>query len=429
VQELLPTNSHINDVGKASPQERLIANSSIERPRCGLRPLTDRGSRPDARDPVTSPAGDTRPTVLAVDDQPSNLLALEGTLEPLGYRIVRANSGEEALKRLIEHDVVVILMDVHMPGLDGYQTTALIRQREQSRDIPIIFLTAVYNHLEHTHRGYALGGVDYISKPIDSEVLRGKVRALVALYTRGQRAERARGEEAERIKNVFLGAVGHDLRNPLNAILLASKLILHDPDCGSASHRSHAKKIERAGQRMHRIIEDILDLTRDHFAGGIPLSLQATRLGDVCRAVVDEHRLARPDRIVELEVTGEAVGHWDSGRLERVVSNLVGNAVEHSKDGPVQVRVRDEDERVTLNVHNGGPPIEPTTLSNLFEPFRRGNTGSHGLGLGLYIVREIVRAHGGSVDVRSTSSDGTTFIVTLPKASPPDALSVRSSRS
>ena len=360
------------------------------------------------------------PVILAVDDHPSNLLALEAVLEPLGYRIVQASSGAEALKRLGENDFVLILMDVHMPGLDGYQTTALIRQRERWRDVPVVFLTAVYNQPEHTHRGYALGAVDYISKPFDPEVLRGKVRALVTLYMRGQRAERARAQEAERIKDLFLGAVGHDLRNPLNAILLASHAMLRGAECAIPSHRAHAKRIERASQRMQRMIEDILDLTRGQFAEGIPIARKDTNAADVCRAVIDEVHVARPDHVVELEVVGSVSGVWDPDRLGRVVSNLVGNAMEHGEGGPVRIGVRDRGEAIVLDVHNGGKPIEPTMLGSIFDPFRGGDRSS-GLGLGLYIVREIVRAHQGSVEVRSTVEDGTTFTVTLPKAVPPEA--------
>jgi two-component system sensor histidine kinase/response regulator len=367
---------------------------------------------------LASAISEDAPTILAVDDHPANLLALEAVLQPLGYPIVSATSGEEALKRVGDHDFVLILMDVHMPGLDGYQTTALIRQRERSRDVPVIFITAVYNQPAHTHRGYALGAVDYITKPFDPEVLRGKVRALVLLYTRGQRAERERSQEAERIKDLFLGALGHDLRNPLNAIVLASQLMLRDADCGNAAHRAHTKTIGRAARRMHRMIEDILDLTRGQLAGGIPLSPQTTNLGDVCRGVVDECRLAHPERVLDLDISGNVCGFWDPDRLGRVVSNLVGNAAEH-QDGPVHVRVSDRGERVVLEVQNGGTPIEPEVLPTLFEPFRRGDTGHDGLGLGLYIVREIVRAHDGSVDVSSTAADGTTFTVTLPKMARP----------
>lgn len=358
---------------------------------------------------------DSVPAILVVDDHRSNLLALEAVLAPLGYRVVTANSGAEALKALLAHDYVLILMDVHMPDLDGYQTVSLIRQRERSRDIPVIFLTAVYDQPEHTYRGYALGAVDYLAKPFDPQVLRGKIRALVSLYTRGERAERERAQQAERMKDLFLGTVSHDLRNPLNAIVLGAQLTVRDADCGVPAHGVRAKKIERAARRMEGMIEDILDLTRGQLAGGIPVSPVPTNLGEVCRTVVDECRLAQPEREVRLDASGDLRGQWDPHRLGRVVSNLVGNALEHSRETVVQVKVTDEGERVVLEVHNGGAPIDPAVLPTLFEPFRRGDGQRKGLGLGLYIVREIVQAHGGAVHATSKPDDGTTFTVTLPK--------------
>jgi two-component system sensor histidine kinase/response regulator len=356
---------------------------------------------------------ESTPTILVVDDNRANLLAFEAVLGPLGYRIVGAGSGEEALERLPREDFVVILMDVHMPGLDGYQTTALIRQRPDSRDVPIIFVTAVYDQPEHTHRGYALGAVDYITKPFDPEVLRWKVGALVKLYMRGLRAERERRRDADRMKDLFLGAVGHDLRGPLNAIIMAAQL-LQEGNFGSPAQRNYVERIERAGHRMQRMIDDILDLTRGQFAGGIPLTPQSMNLGDVSRIVVDEYRLARPDRPIELDVSGDLRGYWDRARIERVVSNLVDNAVKHGRERPVRVRVRDEGPWVKMEVWNEGAPIQPEMQSTVFDPFRRGDSGTIGLGLGLYIVREIVRAHAGTVELRSTTQGGTTFTVGLP---------------
>ncbi len=357
---------------------------------------------------------ESAPSILVVDDNRANLLAFEAVLRPLRCRIVGANSGAEALERLLGEDFVVILMDVHMPGLDGYQTMTLIRERPRSRDVPVIFVTAVYDQPEHRHRGYALGAIDYIAKPFDPEVLRGKVRALVRLYARGLRAERERSLAAERLKDLFLGAVGHDLRSPLNAILVGAQLLLVEESVGSAAPRVCAEKIERAGRRMQRIIEDILDLTRGQFAGGIPVSPQSMDLGEVTRAVVDEHRLARPDCVVEIDVTGDVRGFWDTARIERVLSNLIGNAVEHG-NASVRVGVRDEGEWVKVEVWNWGAPIEPEMFEKVFEPFRRGDTVAPGLGLGLHIVREIVRAHGGAVELSSTTHGGTTFTVTLPR--------------
>jgi two-component system, sensor histidine kinase and response regulator len=248
---------------------------------------------------------------------------------------VTAASGEEAIRRLGEHRVVLILMDAHMPGLDGYETTALIRRDERWRDIPVVFLTAVYEQPDHRKRGYALGAVDYISKPFDPDVLRAKVGALVSLYTLGERAERARREEAERLQDLFLGTVGHDLRNPLGAILLASKLMLDERQ--KERQGELALKVVRAGQRMQRMLENVLDLTRRNYLGTFSVSPRSTDLGEICRAVRDEQRLGHPGRVVQLEAGGDVRGHWDPNHMGRVVSNLVGNALDH-QPGPVLVR-------------------------------------------------------------------------------------------
>ncbi len=258
------------------------------------------------------------------------------------------------------------------------------------------------------------GAADFISKPFDVTVLRGKVRALVSLYMRGKHAEKERSEQIDRVKDLFLGAVGHDLRNPLNTIGMAAQL-LGTSSCSEVSRVKHAGRIERAVVRMNRMIEDILDLTRGQFTGGIPVTLQPTDLGDVCRQVISEFLVSTPGREVSLEVTGDVAGRWDAGRLARVVSNLVGNAIQHSGGVPARVTVADQGQQVSLSVQNHGPAIAAQVLPRLFEPFRRGDTSAEGLGLGLYIVREIAHAHRGSVGVTSTASEGTTFTVTLSK--------------
>jgi signal transduction histidine kinase len=365
---------------------------------------------------IVTEGDDTNPpAILIVDDHEPNLIAVEATLAPLGYEIVSATSGARALERADAQDFAMIVMDVHMAGLDGYETTALLRQRERSKDVPVIFVTAVYDQPEHTRRGYALGAVDYISKPFDADILRAKVRALVSLYVRGQRLERQRSREVDRVKDIFLGAVGHDLRNPLNAIAMASKLLTAH-DCSDASHRKHALRIDRAAARMNQMIEDILDLTRGRFGEGVPLTLQPMDLGDLCRSVIGELRITHPERAFELDVSGNLLGEWDPGRLGRVISNLVGNAVQHCGAGAVRVKVVDRGETVEFGVQNQGHPIPAEALPRLFEPFRRGQTRSEGIGLGLYIVREIVGAHRGVVAVTSTAAEGTTFTVTLPRA-------------
>jgi signal transduction histidine kinase len=353
------------------------------------------------------------PAILLVDDHAPNALAVGAVLEPLGCRIVTASSGAEALERLKDEDFALILMDVHMPVLDGYETVALIRERERWRDIPVVFITAVFDQPEHVHRGYALGAADFIAKPFDAVVLRGKVRALIQMYMRGERAERERRREIERMKDLFLGTLGHDLRGPLNTVLMGAQLIAHQAEA-RGEPAAPARRIEKAAKRMQRMIDDVLDLTRIQFTGRMTVAPQNTNLAAICRAVIDELRGFRPDVPIALTAS-ELEGSWDPDRLSRVVSNLVGNALDYGGGASVGVRVSPAGDDAILEVHNGGAPIAPDQLPLLFEPFHRGETKREGLGLGLYIVREIVRAHGGSVSVTSSEVEGTTFRAVLPR--------------
>jgi signal transduction histidine kinase len=185
-----------------------------------------------------------------------------------------------------------------------------------------------------------------------------------------------------------------------------------------------AQRIETSAARMGNMISDILDLTRARLSGGIPLNLAPVNLPTVCRQVVEELTAAHPGRGILLETEGEGEGIWDPERLAQVVSNLVGNALEHGDlKGSVYVRCVAEPERQVLEITNPGSPIPSHQLATLFDPFRqgRGRSGrSRGLGLGLFIVRELVEAHGGQVSVRSTE-EGTTFSVHLPRDSRPAA--------
>jgi signal transduction histidine kinase len=367
-----------------------------------------------------SPPGqpdEERPAILIVDDYPPNLLALETVLAPLGFEVVSAGSGEEALARLAARDFVLIFMDVLMPGLDGYETVEVLRRRERSREIPILFLSAVHNLEEHAHRGYALGAADYITKPFDPVAVRAKAAALVSLYLRGRREELARRAELERLNDLFLGALGHDLRNPLHAILMATRLGKREATT-EQSRRRQMQAIERAALRMQAIVEGILDLTAEKFVGRLPLTIGHTDLAAASRQVIDELQSAHSDRTITLDVSGEVTGDWDGTRLGRVVSNLVANAIEHAR-GTVRVQLVGEADCVRLSVHNAGPAISPDLQARLFEPFRRGDSSPQGYGLGLYSVREIARAHGGDAVVDSSDADGTTFAVTLPRKRAP----------
>jgi signal transduction histidine kinase len=221
-------------------------------------------------------------------------------------------------------------------------------------------------------------------------------------------------QERERV----LGIVGHDLRNPLNAISVSAKLLLRRdvPEVVTKPVR----RIVTSAERMERLIAQLLAFTQARHGSGLVLHRRPTDLADVAQLVLEETEAANPSKTVRLRVLGDSSGEWDPDRLSEVLSNLLGNAVQHGGDGPVDVRVRAEGTEVLVEVHNDGPVIPPAVLPSLFDPFRRGagkdRVRSSSVGLGLYISREIIRAHGGSIDARSSEDEGTTFAFRLPRA-------------
>jgi signal transduction histidine kinase len=236
-------------------------------------------------------------------------------------------------------------------------------------------------------------------------------------------ARRAEHEMASRRKAVdfILGVVGHDLRNPLGAIHMSASLLQTRGKLEGWQARA-VERLRSSAGRMNRIIADLLSYTRTRLGHGIPVNLRQASLEPVVRKAVDELAAVNAGRVIEVTFEGDASGTWDPDRLEQVASNLVSNAVDHGDpDTPVRVRVRGEPGVVVLTVSNSGPGIPPEVLAHLFEPFSRGpeatSRKSSGLGLGLFIAREIVRSHGGQV----TASGGpeTTVTVRLPRTPAP----------
>ena len=259
------------------------------------------------------------------------------------------------------------------------------------------------------------------AEPTDAEILSDQRDANEHLVLATLRAQ----GEAEELRSVaafrerLIAIVGHDLRTPLNSILIASRLLIAHGDLGDADGRL-VDRIVDSGQRMARMISQVLDFTRGTLGGGISLALTPADLGAILRDVVEEHRLGSKADI-QLEIAGDVTGHWDGDRLAVVASNLVGNALDHGSSAtPVTVAVRGHGAMVVVEISNRGPTIPLALLPTLFEPFRSGVEGGRvgHMGLGLYISSEIVRSHGGTLEVRSADGS-TTFTLSLPRTSRP----------
>ncbi|HEX8702845.1 MAG TPA: ATP-binding protein [Myxococcaceae bacterium] len=221
----------------------------------------------------------------------------------------------------------------------------------------------------------------------------------------------------------FLGIVSHDLRNPLNSISLSANMLLREEELPARSRKT-AGRITQSAERMGRMISDLLDFTRGRLGGGIPLTRRPGDLRQICRPVLEELGMGGPGSPLRLSTEGDFQGEWDADRLAQLVGNLVKNALDYSPQGsPVTVSLSDEGTWIRLEVHNHGESIPPEVLPRLFEPFRRGmregeESQHSGLGLGLFIARQITQAHGGTLEAHSTQEDGTTFRVRLPRAMP-----------
>lgn len=359
--------------------------------------------------------------VLAVDDVPENLVALEALLRRPGLSILPARSGTEALELLLVHEVALALIDVQMPEMDGFELAELMRGAPRTSRVPIIFITAAPHDRGRLFRGYEAGAVDFLHKPIEPHVLQSKVDVFVDLYRHKQRL----GEQVEllqqalQLNETFAAVLGHDLRGPLGTITAAASLVASRPPEPAAQRA--AARILRCCERMTRLIEHLLCYSRARLGQAIAVEPQPADMMALCASILDEQEHRGAER-VHLQCRGDPNGRWDRDRMTQVLSNLIGNALRHGvPETPIVVEVdgsrRDE---VRLSVRNQGV-IPPEILPHIFEPFRTtasGRTASDGFGLGLYIVQKFVEAHQGTVAAASSPAAGTSFEVRLPRTAP-----------
>jgi len=357
--------------------------------------------------------------LLVVDDRLDNLVALEETLRPLGQDLVMAHSGEEALRWLLAEEFAVILLDVQMPGMDGFDTAAQIKARERSRHIPIIFLTAISRELHQQLRGYEMGAVDYITKPFDPWVLRSKVAIFVDLHNKNRllHEQAARLERSNAELQAFGHLVSHDLQTPLMTVKGYLQL-LEETGRGRLEEEAvdFIHRALGATDSMSALIADLLAYAR---AGVVVGPLQFT---DSAKAL----KRALGNLGVEIEDAGAQVTNAalpmvaaDPEQLARLFQNLVGNALKYrSPDTPLEVHVEAGDAAGAWEfcVRDNGIGINGEAADRLFTMFSRGPgaAGYPGTGIGLAICKKIVEGHGGHIWAAPQPGGGTAFRFTIP---------------
>jgi two-component system sensor histidine kinase/response regulator len=356
--------------------------------------------------------------VLVVDDFAQNLVATEALLGRPGLRVLKASSGDEALELLLEHEVALALIDVQMPGMDGFELAELMRSTPRTSGIPLIFMTAAVQERTRTFRGYQAGAVDFLNKPVNPDVLRGKVEVFAQLFAQKKQIEQRMEElrEALQMNEMFISVLGHDLRTPLSAVMNGSELIQHlssDPKVTDV-----ANLIQSSADRMRKMVAQLLDVAKIR-SGSIVLSKSHADYKEVGERIVSEMKHVAPQCDIRLICLGNTQGLVDPDRLAQILSNLVGNAVQHGEMGcPVEVCIDGQaSDSVSIRVRNQGA-IPPLMMEKMFQPYYTGGerqVSRSGLGLGLYIVKEFVEAHEGKVSVDSAPSRGTVFEVTLPR--------------
>lgn len=346
--------------------------------------------------------------VLLVDDIPDNLVVLEAVLRRPDIRLISARSGADALELCLEHEFSLALLDVQMPEMDGFELAELMRGAERTKHVPIIFVTAGARDQKRTFKGYESGAVDFLYKPVEPQILTGKVNVFIDLAR--QRRQLA---QSLQLNETFVGILGHDLRNPLNALVAGLDLL--STETLSATGHNALERMQRAATRMENMISELLDLTYARLAPGLGLarSRDEIDLRELLGRTIEELRAAHQREILLEGPPCTARG--DAERLLQLFSNLIGNAIVHgTANTPITARIATESREAVVEVHNHGA-IPRELADTLFEPFQRARRTSGGLGLGLYIAQQIAQAHGGRVEVASSEREGTRFTVHLPR--------------
>jgi signal transduction histidine kinase len=400
--------------------------------------------------------------ILLVDDRPENLLALEAILEPLGQLLIRATSGPEALKRVLETEFAVILLDVQMPGMNGFEVAEIIKSRERSRTIPIIFLSAISKEDAYVFKGYSMGAVDYVFKPFNPDVLRSKVAVFVDLFLKQREIQRqadllresqkrelelehrtslleteARSaaklsqmndelhrrqvalEQAMGARYRFYASMSHELRTPINAVIGYSTLML-DNIYGplNAKQKEGLQRTLKAARHLLELVNDVLDLSKIE-AGKIELTLQPVMFPSLIedlfvtvRPLADEY-----GSTLALEMDGEPFNIVsDPRRVRQILLNLLSNAIKFGEGKPIHVVCKqDTSNGVEIEVVDEGVGIAKDDISRIFEEFVQVSESKQpGTGLGLPISKRLAQLLDGSLSVHSEPGRGSAFRLTLP---------------
>jgi signal transduction histidine kinase len=398
--------------------------------------------------------------ILIVDDEARNLDALEAILTDPGYRLLRALDADTALRLLLTHDVAAIVLDIKMPGISGFELARMIKNTKRFRETPIVFLTAYMVDDQDVIAGYGAGGVDYLTKPVNPQVLRHKVAVFADLYRKTRElaevnielaelnasleervkertSELEKSEAALRAaalqKDEFLAVLAHELRNPLAPLRTGLDILLRQHDGAELASRTLAA-MNRQLTHMVRLIDDLLDVSRIT-RGLLELKRERVDLSALVRSTIDANRpwFEKHRQTLSSEIAAPIVAWADPTRFAQILTNLLHNAMKFTADGgSVRVELEREGESAVLRVIDSGVGVRADQKERLFEMFarveRNGVSTESGLGIGLALARRLSELHDGRLDASSEGEGrGTTFSLTLPVLPPEELAPARSS--
>lgn len=385
-------------------------------------------------------ANEERVNILMVDDRPENLIALESILTHPGLNLIRASSGPDALRAVLQHEFAVILLDVNMPGMDGFETADMIRKRPRSEHTPIIFLTAIEKGDQEVFKGYSIGAVDYIFKPFVPEILKSKVAVFVDLFNMREQVKQHAAQlqalytelktKAEQLEaaNLQLAAlnrelesfsysVSHDLRAPLRHIEGFAKILL---ERYAIKLDDEAKRfIDRicsGAKNMNDLIDDLLKLSRVTRA---EMSVTETNLSDIARSITAGLKEGQPERQVEFVIADGVLANSDGRMMRIVLQNLLDNAFKYTgkhEKARIEFGVDHSQSPAVYFVKDDGAGFNMAYSNKLFGVFQRLHSPKEfqGIGIGLATVLRIILRHGGRIWAEGVVEKGATFFFTLP---------------
>lgn len=365
--------------------------------------------------------------ILIVDDTPENIISLKKVLEKHNFEVDTASSGEEALKKVLKNSYVLIILDVQMPGMDGFEVAEAISGYSGAKETAIIFLSAANTDIKFIEKGYSSGGLDYITKPVDINLLILKVQTFYRIYEQSRKlkevqeallAEIEFRKEAERKKDEFISIASHELKTPLTSIkgyvqLLERSINKNDFE----TVKKHLDKANIQLNKLNGLIADLLDISKIE-SGKLKFNMDTFCLDQLLNNVIEIQQQTNPEYRISLKGKVDIPVYADEMRIEQVITNFLTNAIKYSPDHKeILVTVNVNNDELYLAVKDYGIGMDEHQSKQVFEKFYRveeSSTRFQGLGIGLYISSEIISRHGGSIGVKSKLGEGSEFYFIVP---------------